>query len=234
MAELWPQQVEAQGRAHPENDDVRFGRASGKHLQAIDSLSAGEGVGLWDWLLARFIDPEEDGRRFDARYGTETCWYDLFNYEPTPPRLVEEVLSALPVEPKTLSFVDLGSGKGRVVLLASRLPFRRVVGIEHRPKLHAVAESNKQIFERSGEALCPIHLLCGDAANQPLPEGPLALWLFNPFGADVLMPLLARLQEREVYLLYLVPVERPLLSASGFRLRAAGGGEQWPWVILSR
>src|SRR5687768_17287549 len=119
---------------------------------------------MWDWLLRRWRDPEDDGRRFDVRYGTETCWFDLWNYEPTPPRIVDEVLQALPIEPQALTFVDLGSGKGRVVLLASRYPFRAVVGIEHRAALHAAAERNRQIFERSGERRSPIHLLCGDVA----------------------------------------------------------------------
>lgn len=191
-------------------------------------------MGLWEWLYARFVDPEEDGRRFDERYGTETCWYDLFNYEPAPPRFVEEILAKLPVDPSRLSFVDLGSGKGRVVLLASRLPFQRVLGIEHRLKLHAIAERNKLAFERSGEAVAPIHFLCGDVATHPLPDGPLALWLFNPFGPEVLLPLLARLKDREVYLLYLYPIEQQLVVAAGFRVIASGDAEGWPWVLLKR
>lgn len=191
-------------------------------------------MGLWEIVFGHFIDTEEDGRAFDARYGTETCWFDLFNYEPAPPRLIEEILSALPIDPAGLSFVDLGSGKGRVVLVASRHPFRRVVGIEHRAKLHATAERNRQIFERAGEARCPIHLMCGDVASHPLPSGPLALWLFNPFGPEVLLPLLARLEGREVYLLYLYPIEQALIRAAGFRAQVSGSDAHWPWVIFSR
>jgi SAM-dependent methyltransferase len=186
---------------------------------------------MWDWLLGRWRDPEDDGRRFDARYGTETCWFDLWNYEPSPPRLVDEVLAALPVEPQALTFVDLGSGKGRVVLLASRHPFRAVVGIEHRATLHAGADHNRQIFERSGEVRSPIHLLCGDAAQHPLPEGPLLVWLFNPFGSDVLHALAQRLKRPGVYVAYLLPMHQEILRGAGFRELIQGGERDWPWQI---
>jgi SAM-dependent methyltransferase len=189
---------------------------------------------MWDWLLSRWLDPEDDGRRFDATYGTETRWFDLWNYEPTPPRIVDEVLAALPVEPSALTFVDLGSGKGRVVLLASRHPFRAVVGIEHRASLHAAADRNRQIFERSGEVCSPIHLLCGDVARYPLPDGPILVWLFNPFGPDVLRPLVQRLQRPEVYVAYVLPIHHDLLQDAGFCELARGGDSDWPWQILGR
>ena len=188
---------------------------------------------LRDRALSWFVDPDPEGQQFDAAWGTETRWYDLGNYEPTPVRVVEEALDALPVDPER-TLVDLGSGKGRVVLLASRRAFRRVVGVEIRPALHRVAERNRSAFVAGGGARCPIHLLCGDAAHHPMPEGPLVVWWFNPFGADVVSAVLTRLTGRDVILVYVTPTHRPLVEQAGFRELAAGGADSWPWQIFGR
>lgn len=190
-------------------------------------------MGLLDHLLAPFRDDDPDGARFDAEHGTETSWYDLANYEPTPPAVLEAALDAVPRPLDGLTFVDLGSGKGRAVLLASRRPFRAVVGIEHREALHRVALRN---FARFGaHCRCPVHLLCGDVADHPLPDGPLLLWLFNPFGADVVRACLARLSRRhEQWLVYVVPREAPTVVAAGFALVASGGPDDCPWAVFRR
>lgn len=190
-------------------------------------------MGLWERLLAPFRDDDAGGEAFDRVYGTETRWYDLANYEPTPPTVVEEVLDALPVPPGGLTFVDLGSGKGRAVLLASRRPFRAAVGIEHRPALHAVAERNRERF--APHARCPVHLFVGDAAEHPLPDGPLLVWLFNPFGPAVLGAALAHLPAAHPHwLAYAVPRELPRVRAAGFAPVAEGGPGDCPWVLLHR
>lgn len=188
---------------------------------------------LRDLALGWFVDPDPDRQQFDATWGTETRWYDLGNYEPTPVRVVEEALDALPID-RERTLVDLGSGKGRVVLLASRRPFRRVVGVEIRPALHRIALRNRAAFLEAGGAGCPVHLLCGDAARHPLPDGPLVVWWFNPFGADVVRAVLGRLVERDVLLIYVTPTHRPLVEQAGFRELAAGGDGSWPWHLFGR
>jgi predicted RNA methylase len=187
-----------------------------------------------DAVVGLVVDRDPAGLAFDRQHGTETRWLDLGNYEPAPPEIVEQALDAVPVDPRGRTFVDLGSGKGRVVLLASRRPFARVVGIEHKASLHEVARRNQAAYERSVGVVSPIHLLCGDVADHPLPEGPLVVWLFNPFGADVLRPVIARLRDREVHLVYVYPVARSLVEAAGFGVVAEGGPEGWPWVVLTR
>jgi SAM-dependent methyltransferase len=190
-------------------------------------------VSLLDRLLDPFRDGDPDGTAFDLRYGTETRWYDLMWYEPTPPAVFEAALDAVPAPPEALTFVDLGSGKGRVVLLASTRPFRAVIGVEHRPALHAVAERNAAAF--APHARCPIHLLLGDAAEQPLPDAPLLLWLFNPFAADVVSAVLRRLPPaHEHWLVYVVPRELPVVHAAGFVSVTSGGPADCRWEVLRR
>ena len=88
------------------------------------------------------------------------------------------------------SFIDVGSGMGRVVLLASGLPFRQVVGVELNPTLARIARKNLAVWRASKRAQAPMKIICNDAAEFRLPEGPCLAFLFNPFGAPVMRRLL--------------------------------------------
>jgi len=88
------------------------------------------------------------------------------------------------------SFIDIGAGMGRAVLLAAQLPFRQVVGVELNPTLVRIARKNLTIWRASGRAYAPIKMVCGDASEFPLPVGPCLAFLFNPFGAPVMRRLL--------------------------------------------
>lgn len=91
------------------------------------------------------------------------------------------------------TFVDLGSGMGRAVLLASELPFREVVGVELNPTLARIARKNAMLWHAAGRARSPIRMECGDAVEFVFPDGPCLAFLFNPFGAPVLRRLLKAL-----------------------------------------
>src|SRR3954447_24824698 len=51
-------------------------------------------------------------------------------YQPTEPVLFGEMLAALSVNLQDFTFIDIGSGKGRTLLMASTFPFRRIIGVE--------------------------------------------------------------------------------------------------------
>jgi len=89
-----------------------------------------------------------------------------------------------------VSFIDIGAGMGRAMLLASRLPFRQVVGVELNPTLVRIARRNLTAWRASGYALARAKIVCGDAVEMPLPKGPCLAFLFNPFGAPVMRRLL--------------------------------------------
>ena len=94
--------------------------------------------------------------------------------------------------PESYAFVDLGCGTGRAVMLASMMGFHEVVGVELNPGLAEVARANVAIWK----AGCRVRIVCGDATEVVLPEGPCVVYLFNPFGAPVLRRLLERLEAR--------------------------------------
>ena len=88
------------------------------------------------------------------------------------------------------TFVDLGAGMGRAMLLAAQLPFRRVVGVELNPTLARVARRNLALWRAAGRTAAPTRMVCGDAATFLFPPGPCVAFLFNPFGATVMQRLL--------------------------------------------
>jgi SAM-dependent methyltransferase len=88
------------------------------------------------------------------------------------------------------TFVDLGAGMGRALLLAAAYPFRAVVGVELHPTLARIARRNLAPWRAAGRSRVPMRMHCRDAVDFPLPPGPCLVFLFNPFGAPVLRRLL--------------------------------------------
>jgi hypothetical protein len=93
-------------------------------------------------------------------------------------------------------FLDVGAGKGRACLLASRFPFLRVEGIELNSALAHTALSNIEIWQQSPHAaqLAPITLHHADALRHPLPEAPTLAFLFHPFELPILRRFLRHTQ----------------------------------------
>jgi D-alanine-D-alanine ligase len=99
---------------------------------------------------------------------------------------------AFPLE--SYSFIDLGAGMGRAMLLAAETPFREVVGVELNPRLSVIAARNLAVWKSAGRARCPMRMLTGDAVEFAFPANPCVVFLFNPFGATVLRRLAKRIE----------------------------------------
>jgi SAM-dependent methyltransferase len=98
------------------------------------------------------------------------------------------------------TFLDIGAGKGRAVLLASEFPFRQIVGVELNPAMAKIARANLALWKSAhasdptASATAPIHIVQDDALNLPLPETPTLVFLFHPFEGPVLKELLRRIE----------------------------------------
>lgn len=112
--------------------------------------------------------------------------------------------------PRDGVFVDYGSGKGKILMLASRFGFRRVVGLEFSEELHRVAIANvKKYGQRSGcRSIEPT--LC-DASSYVLKGDENVLFFFNPFEQDVLDGCLEQIEKslsrnpRHLWVIYFDP-----------------------------
>ena len=82
-------------------------------------------------------------------------------------------------------FVDYGSGKGRVVIMAAEYPFRKVIGVEFSAQLHAIAKEN--VGRALPKLRCKeVELVLADASRWPLPNESTVLYFYNPFHGEIL------------------------------------------------
>src|SRR4051812_4135266 len=109
-------------------------------------------------------------------------------YQPTEPTVFAEMLNRLEIDFGRFTFIDIGSGKGRTLLMAAVFGFQRVIGVELLPELHAVAVRN---IAASGKG--NIESVCTDARDYAFPPSPLVLYLFNPLPAAALSQLIDNL-----------------------------------------
>ncbi len=137
-------------------------------------------------------------------------------YMPTDERVLQVAVAFAGIEPRHFSFVDLGCGKGRALILAAQLRFRRLIGVEIVPALADIARAN---LARLGIA-AEVHTM--DAARFVLPSGPVVLFLYNPFKAATVGAVIEALRAArspELIVIYHAPEHGRLLEASGFLTR---------------
>ncbi len=145
------------------------------------------------------------------------------DYEPSGWLGVRRALRRLPTSDDDV-FLDLGSGKGRVVLMAAQHPFRRVIGVELAPELHAVAGRNLAAC-RSRLRCQDVELVNADVTEFEIPDDVTVVYMCNPFGGTVFDAAVRAIiasrdrAPRPLRLIYQVPTEhRRLLATGRFRL----------------
>jgi SAM-dependent methyltransferase len=152
-------------------------------------------------------------------------------YQPTEPALFHEMLGALQQQAldfREFTFIDLGSGKGRTLLLASDYPFRRILGVELLPALHQIAQENLQKYHSESQKCFALESICADATAFPFRAEPTVLYLFNPFPESGLRRTLANLEQslrqnpRPVYVLYHNPLLEHVIGASAAFTKVGG------------
>jgi SAM-dependent methyltransferase len=140
-------------------------------------------------------------------------------YAGSQPSVIRAALDALPALPDA-TFIDLGCGKGRGLLVAAERPFREVVGVDLSPELVGIARSNAALMEARQGGRAPIRVVVADAASYPLPPGDLVLFFYHPFGAPIFTEVLAAVERalaaerRAIYVIYYNPVLGRLFDAS--------------------
>jgi SAM-dependent methyltransferase len=163
---------------------------------------------------------------FDVKLGIETSQRiyrsllksgndaDLFSvgYVGATPSIVRKSLDVIHV-PSDAEFIDLGCGKGRVLIVAAEYPFRSITGIDLSRYACDRARRNVAKLPRTtyGDR---IRILEGDASMPALPLAPcIVLFLYNSFRRPLVEVLVkhletefARVPTREVWIVYYNPV----------------------------
>ena len=179
---------------------------------------------------------EEDAaldQEFDRKYGVDTGgmiparradigsknWVHASAYIPMDPIDLGKMLAGTDVDVERSVFVDLGCGKGRVVLLAAGLPWKKVVGVEFSRSLADIARQNLTTY--TGPRVCAdVEIVTCDAAAYVWPSDPLVVFMYHPFDATVMakvsasLELTVRERPRRIFVIYWKPVHAEVLDRS--------------------
>jgi hypothetical protein len=139
------------------------------------------------------------GKLYDWKHGVDTTSIvpisqlsvlggnapSAIQYEPVSPDELKSTLAEIDVRFDEHTFIDFGSGKGRVLLMAAAYPFRKIIGVEFAKELHQIALSNVNRYR--GLRRChDIECIHADATEFAIPPGPLVIFLNNPFRDPVM------------------------------------------------
>ncbi len=187
-------------------------------------------------IWSPFCRVDEPGE-FDRDFGTDTgasliqCegldirspnWIHGIRYSPTPAAKLHEMLAALPIRHEEFTFIDFGSGKGKVLLLASDLPFKAIIGLEFSEQLHHVAQRNLASYRNKTQACKRIDCALIDATLYDVPPEPSVCYFYNPFREPVMAQVVRRLESsldaapREMFIVYYRPQFHHLFSNSTY------------------
>jgi SAM-dependent methyltransferase len=147
-----------------------------------------DGVGVTVRSAIAYLTRRKAADAFDLEYGTETDGLEPLwklrirsdnarcgeRYQATTEHELVAALQSLGQVLGPFSFVDLGCGKGRTLLVASRLTFRRIVGVEFAEELVAIARRNLRTVDARNALV--VH---ADAADFEFPPGDLVVYLYN-------------------------------------------------------
>lgn len=133
-----------------------------------------------------------NNKLYDWRHGMDThqeCFLDTQGiteeqarqgnnvYRPFWRKEFFDAIESLDIDLMDYLFVDIGAGKGKLLLLASQFSFSEIIGVEFAPKLHAVASKNI----RQLKSQTKITSIEADALSWDLPNRPAIYFLYNPF-----------------------------------------------------
>jgi SAM-dependent methyltransferase len=227
-----------------------FGAGLSRHAhklaKKVRTLGVRETLGLI-WRNVKLLvgprDPEES--QFDRVWGLDTSFTidvdelggvtapvtQANRYEPSSVPMVRGAVESLGIDYPRYTFVDIGSGKGRVILLASNYPFARIVGVEFSSQLCEIARCNVERYRPPSQLCHNIDLVHADATCYELPPGDLVLYLYNPFQGGLMERLAEHIakshqaQPRDILVIYTNPVEALVFESRGFAL-VAGSSRQ--------
>ncbi len=137
-------------------------------------------------------------------------------YQPSSSVIFEKAMNALPYNLSDKVFLDIGSGKGRALILAAEAGFKKVIGIEYANELNDIAYTNiEKVKHRFPNTEFVLHE--GDALEFDIPDEVDVIYLFNPFDEEALKGLMKKVKPafehaKTVHLVYVHPVHCTVLE----------------------
>jgi len=170
-------------------------------------------MGMMEWKKERQLGINTFGIATPEPHaiGTTQCEGGHF-YQPSSSVLFEKAMHLLPFNFTDKVFLDVGSGKGRALILAAEAGFRKVIGVEHAAELNAQAHVNiEKVRHRFPHT--EFVLIEDDALTSPIAPDTDVIYLFNPFDKRSLEMYLRHVKkhfayDRQLHLIYVHPVHQ--------------------------
>jgi SAM-dependent methyltransferase len=109
------------------------------------------------------------------------------------PSIVRKCLDVIGIEPD-MTFIDIGCGKGRALVVACEYPFARLIGVELSPLVARMALRNFAALRRRDERFSRVSILEGDASKPPFQPGCNVLFFYNSFTGEPVKALIAAIR----------------------------------------
>lgn len=126
---------------------------------------------------------------------TRASILDANRNQATSPELFWQMIATCPIPLEGATFIDCGCGKGRMLLLASELPFKRVIGIEFMADVASIARQNASRYSPPTRKVREITIVNGDATMFALPNEPTVLFIANPFEGATMAKFLRGIED---------------------------------------
>jgi len=174
---------------------------------------------------------------FDIRYGTDTIsWWahpedltiasnnkkrgKMYSYQATRSLSLAKLFRRIAI-PNGSVLVDLGCGKGRVLLIASRFGFKEVRGVEYAHELCETARKNCSIYKAKTGVGTEFQIIESDVIDYTINSDENIFFMFNPFDAEVLSKVLDNIirslsmHTRSIWIIYRNPVFAKVIETHG-------------------
>ncbi|MBI1782242.1 MAG: class I SAM-dependent methyltransferase [Sphingobacteriales bacterium] len=187
----------------------------------------------WNPVLAIFIIYHEI--KGERKYKLHTTGYDELNnlkkqgvdiahstmYMPANYYILEKLMEKLKEIPGNTCLLDIGCGKGRVLIVAAHYGFKKLIGAELSDKFCNDANENIAAHKDNfTETFFDIYH--ANASDFLIPDEVTTFFLYNPFDAVVMQHVLEHINDslernpRDLYIAYMNPEEKELFLLSGF------------------
>lgn len=168
-------------------------------------------MGLKEWQKERELGIRTFGAHAPAELSIEAdSKLGGHLYQPSSSVIFGKAMNALAFNFTDKVFLDIGSGKGRALILAAEAGFKKVIGVEYATELNDMAHVNiEKVRDRFPDTEFVLHE--GDALQFDIPEEVDVIYLFNPFDEQAVRGLLKKVQPefertKRLFLVYVHPI----------------------------
>jgi len=188
--------------------------------------------------MGRYVNQYPD-RKYDRKYKLDTYGQvklsDLtinsenteygVDYSSTSIRRFKAFMSFLPKDLRDFVFIDYGSGKGKLLTIASEYYFKKIIGVEFSQEIHSIAQNNIAKYRSKSQKCFDVQSVFIDASEYLIPDDRCIFYFFNPFRESIMLQVLGNIQKsylrnpRKIYIVLYNPVLAHLVEKLQFMER---------------